>query len=63
MDLKPMSPHPFSASGEPFRVFCVRCHKPTLSLDVLCDLHDEPGTFYCHPCSIAITAHMEESHG
>ena len=47
MNLQPMQPSALDASGCTFSVFCSRCGDVKSSADVVCDLDDNPGTFYC----------------
>lgn len=61
MNLQPMSPHPFDASGRTFRVFCCRCNKCVSSADVVCDIDAPAGTYYCGDC--AIHAELDDKNG
>lgn len=54
MNLQPMSPSPYSSSGELIYVFCSRCDKRCSGADVDCDLDAAPGTYYCQDCVIKV---------
>ena len=47
MNLQPMQPSPYTASGDLVFVFCKRCGKTRSGADVLCDLDAAAGTYYC----------------
>jgi len=49
---RPMSPAPYTASGEPFTLQCIGdCGGTVASTAALCDVTDKPGSFYCKPCA------------
>ena len=49
---RPMSPAPYTANGEPFRLLCVGdCAGTVDSTQAYCDVTDKPGAFYCRPCA------------
>lgn len=55
MNLQSMEPHPFDGSWNTFPVTCTRCGDTKSSSDVVCDLDDKPGTFYCgHCCTMVV---------
>ena len=64
MNLQPMTPSPYDASGNTFYVFCSCCGKSTRSDEVKCDL-DSSWTYYCPPCStkyiVVITQDNEQA--
>ena len=50
---RPMSPAPYTASGEPFTLHCIGdCGGTVASTAALCDVTDKPGAFYCRPCAL-----------
>ena len=50
MNLQPMKPTPYSASGNTFKVLCYSCGSTEYSDKVLCNMDGKSGEFYCPDC-------------